>query len=142
MIYYLIVIVFNIYRGVLNFTKSPEHVDSRFMGRVFEQMGTQGHQFNQHYLDTMFPFDRHTGMVLEHNAFMDAECTVNEDLVISRERGATEAVDQVVGRDDGTKGLKVPYVNATKANVDRVESMRVGELSRLWQYINGKAPED
>jgi hypothetical protein len=66
----------------------------------------------------MFPFDRHTGMVLEHNAFMDAECTVNEDLVISRERGATEAVEQVVGRDDGTKGLKEPYVDATQAKVD------------------------
>jgi hypothetical protein len=31
----------------------------RFMGRVFERHG-QGHQFNQHYLDCMFPLKRST----------------------------------------------------------------------------------
>jgi hypothetical protein len=137
--------------GVLQFT-SHNHLNNRFIGRVFEQMGAQGHQFNQHYLDTMFPIDRRTGMVLDHNAFMDAECTVNEDLVVSREQAATANVDRVVGsqgryqvvhgENQGAGDLKGKYVSATLANVDKVKSMRVGELSRLWKYTNGKVPED
>jgi hypothetical protein len=138
--------------GVLEFTQSPKHVDHRFMGRVFERTGAQGHQFNQHYLDTMFPIDPKTGLVLDHNAFMDAECTVNKDLVISREQAATKDVDRAVGTQSGRRiidgeaqgnmDLKDQYVSATKANVDRVQSMRVHELSRLWKYTNGKVPED
>jgi hypothetical protein len=138
--------------GVLEFTKSSKHRNHRFLGRVFEQLGVRGHQFNQHYMDTMFPIDRHTGLVLDHNTFMDAECTVNENLVVSRERTASEAVGQRVGRRDshqtingdehGTKDLKEEYVSATKANVDKVKSMQVRALSRLWLYTNGKVPED
>jgi hypothetical protein len=138
--------------GVLNFTRSSKHHDTRFMGRVFEQMGVQGHQFNQHYLDTMFPIDRHTGVVLDRNAFMDAECTVNENLVISRERAAVDDVGRMVGlrgrhrtisgEYQGTRDLEEKYVGAMKANVAKVKSMRVRELSRLWLYTNGKAPED
>ncbi|KAH8588240.1 hypothetical protein B0O99DRAFT_525448 [Bisporella sp. PMI_857] len=42
--------------GVLYFTAnlSIEPTAPRYMGRVFERAG-QGHQFNQHYLDNMFP---------------------------------------------------------------------------------------
>ena len=82
---------------MLNFTQSHRHFDNRFIGRVFEQIGVQGHQFNQHYLDIMSPADPQTGSVLDHNAFMDAECTVNKDLVMSREAAATEDIDRVVG---------------------------------------------
>jgi len=135
--------------GVLNFTRSPMHFENRFIGRVFEQMDVRGHQFNQHYLDTMFPMDRYTGVVHDNNTFMDAECTVNENLVISSERTATQVIDRVVGRQDryrgeyrGTTDLKEKYISVTKANVDRVKFMRVRELSRLWLYTNGKAPED
>jgi hypothetical protein len=137
--------------GVLNFTMSPEHLDHRFIGRVFEQKGIQGHQFNQHYLDTMFTIDPRTGIVLDHNAFMDAECTVNEDLVISREQAATATVDQKVGIQGrypitngeyhGRRDLEEKYISVTKANVDRVKSLQVRELSRLWLYTNGKVPD-
>jgi hypothetical protein len=42
--------------GVLHFTTnfSLSPLSPRFMGRVFERQG-EGHQFNQHYLDNMFP---------------------------------------------------------------------------------------
>ncbi|KAE9369930.1 hypothetical protein N431DRAFT_547227 [Stipitochalara longipes BDJ] len=42
--------------GVLHFTCnfSLSPTAPRFMGRVFERVG-EGHQFNQHYLDSMFP---------------------------------------------------------------------------------------
>jgi hypothetical protein len=42
--------------GVLHFTCnfSLSALAPRFMGRVFERAG-KGHQFNQHYLDSMFP---------------------------------------------------------------------------------------
>ena len=45
--------------GVLHFTCNfdvTDHRSPRFMGRVFERPG-QGHQFNQHYLDNMFPLE-------------------------------------------------------------------------------------
>jgi hypothetical protein len=45
--------------GVLHFTCNFDVTDPRsprFMGRVFERQG-QGHQFNQHYLDNMFPLE-------------------------------------------------------------------------------------
>jgi hypothetical protein len=42
--------------GVLHFTSTPNPAPTapRYMGRVFERTG-KGHQFNQHYLDNMFP---------------------------------------------------------------------------------------
>lgn len=138
--------------GVLAFTRSSKHFHHRFIGRVFEQIGAQGHQFNQHYLDTMFPIDRRTSMVMDHNTFMDAQCTVDENLVTGKEQTAADVIDQAIGRQEryriinsehyGTSNLKEQYVSATKANVDRVKSMRVRELSRLWLYINGKVPVD
>jgi len=45
--------------GVLHFTCnfSLSPLSPRFMGRVFEREG-EGHQFNQHYLDSMFPLKK------------------------------------------------------------------------------------
>lgn len=51
--------------GVLNFI----HVPNRFMGRLFVRDGA-GHQFNQHYLDNMFPIGP-DGKVIENNDFME-----------------------------------------------------------------------
>jgi hypothetical protein len=44
--------------GVLHFTCnfSLDPTSPRYMGRVFERPG-EGHQFNQHYLDAMFPLE-------------------------------------------------------------------------------------
>jgi hypothetical protein len=48
--------------GVLAYTSSYSLSPSspRFMGRVFERQG-EGHQFNQHYLDNMFPLKKCSG---------------------------------------------------------------------------------
>ena len=48
--------------GVLHYTTNFSHLPfaPRFMGRVFERPG-QGHQFNMHYLDGMFPLKKAKG---------------------------------------------------------------------------------
>ncbi|MCJ1472711.1 hypothetical protein MMC13_001360 [Lambiella insularis] len=61
--------------GVLHFTSRLPRARSadRFMGRVFERPGG-GHQFCQHYLDTMFPLDAAPGAgAAERNAFVEME---------------------------------------------------------------------
>lgn len=68
--------------GILNYlrNKNVAPTASRYMGRVFERLG-RGHQFNQHYLDNMFPLQEsarkdggigHSGFegAAEESAFM------------------------------------------------------------------------
>ncbi|KAL6302978.1 hypothetical protein BKA93DRAFT_735908 [Sparassis latifolia] len=70
--------------GVLHFAASA--CANRFAGRVFEQRGASGHQLDQHYLDTMFPLDAARTRVREENAFMDAPCEVDAELVAAAAR--------------------------------------------------------
>jgi len=58
--------------GVLNFSKIPAtaHLTNNFIGQLFERPGS-GHMLNQHYLDTIFPFDPDTGRVADTNDFVE-----------------------------------------------------------------------
>lgn len=116
--------------GVLNFARIP----NRYMGRLFVRPGS-GHQFNQHYLDTMFTMGRDR-RVLGHNNFMDSPVTKEncpEDDGILRECFSN------VGRTcravfDGDHCL------GDKSNAHPQKLIRVKDLSRLWWYRNGGSP--
>lgn len=111
--------------GVLHFTRkvTEDPLRNRFMGRVFERPGS-GHQFNQHYLDNMFPPDP-TGRFVRGLADGDF---MEMDVRIGGDTKARETPDQ--------------SLDATLGNLERANRvpLKVKNLSRLWAYRNGDSP--
>ncbi|KAF6824729.1 hypothetical protein CPLU01_10678 [Colletotrichum plurivorum] len=108
-----------------------------YAGALFVRPGS-GHQFNQHYLDNMFPLDKSLTRVQQNGdgsplpgTFMAAEVNIFND---------RRQVDRLRNLKDGQ------YENEHHAehhgiNGD-VSVKQVYQLSRLWSYVNGKSPED
>lgn len=133
--------------GVLSFASSPGAASNRFCGRVFEQ-NTRGHQFNQHYLDTMFPLDDETGFGLsDQNSFMDSEIQVAEYDDISapspkaNNGSSSKQAASVRKKKVIVRNLTFPPDQwSLLSPVVRPTTQRVGQLSRLWMYRNGLTP--
>ena len=163
--------------GVLHFTgmQAPRAPTlggiptNRFMGRVFQRSG-RGHQFNMHYLDTMFPLDWKRGYgTLETNDFMEKEaklCGVeaNGDLDDDKSktnRGGRESldnwvldvVDWEVANGEPKEHVVVQNsspVSTRQSTIASQDSLvpskglvtKVKDVSRLWAYRNGMVPRD
>ncbi|KAH7322858.1 hypothetical protein B0I35DRAFT_426607 [Stachybotrys elegans] len=137
--------------GVLHFAtnKLGSHQLPRFIGRLFaHSTDGGGHQFNQHYLNGMFPLkkDPHTGEFTgadENNEFM-------EELIKLGKEGA--AVDNTreafIMSYHGTEGfgsgeIRTPVEVHGVSGRKRVKNeVRVKHLSRLWSYRNGQSPQE
>jgi hypothetical protein len=180
--------------GVLHFTTnfSLEPDAPRYMGRVFERAG-EGHQFNQHYLDSMFPLKKavkgREGIggsgfegVAESNDFMDSvvewgkdgdenndmreglemsylgakgeplrkeeQETLMRDMspisptlianALRREFENGRGMTGVGGKmNENGKGNEVEKRNWEQGEME----FRVRDLSRLWEYRNGRSPK-
>ncbi|KAI1498454.1 hypothetical protein F5X99DRAFT_393574 [Biscogniauxia marginata] len=137
--------------GVLHFVTNERATPEmpRFIGRVFSRTSTRGgHQFCQHYLNGMFPLARgENGEFIgcaEHNDFM-------ENVVEAGARGTEkEAIREgfenslaMIGRK-GSKDVnaEVAVYGSFYADRDDIDDgkVRVKNLSRLWQYRNGRSP--
>jgi hypothetical protein len=121
--------------GVLEFASIP----NRYMGRIFVRPGS-GHQFNQHYLNTMFTFgpDR---KVHDTNDFMESKVKFSADEKM-QPKHAGHLKDEVLvtserapGQHSSTTDVQ-PIVETHNNQV----TLRVKDLSRLWQYRNGGSP--
>ncbi|KAK4242881.1 hypothetical protein C8A03DRAFT_10899 [Achaetomium macrosporum] len=149
--------------GVLHFATARPSSPTipRFIGRVFARTsagGRGGHQMVQHYLDGMFPLkrDKVTGALLrgeggvplgaaEENEFMESEVTVGGGGNRNRE-GGSEGEEEQVEEEVEIHGLspvleKRRSVLKGRGDEERVK-VKVKELSRLWQYRNGRSPEE
>jgi hypothetical protein len=154
--------------GVLHFTSSTpgSHSMPRFIGRVFARTNPRGgHQLVQHYLDGMFPLERSqtdpnkfTGCQEEGNEFMESEIVIGADG--NEMESVREAMDVSWlargGEKDGegreveihggspveSKGRFRTRTGAVGVDGRRVTRVKVKELSRLWQYRNGRSPEE
>jgi len=143
--------------GVLNFTRTApkDKLENRFMGRVFVNPKT-GHQFNQHYLSSIFPLDA-TGRYTrdpEDGDFMALKANVSQNKGDSGEREgllqslcATEAVSRLEGElMNVTPTSPVNTRNSDFVLRDGevggygVTELRMWQLSRLWMYRNGLSP--
>jgi hypothetical protein len=157
--------------GVIHFTSTRRANASlpRFIGRVFVRASDRGgHQLCQHYLDGMFPLERAAAAgggggnakgaagwrgCAETNEFMESS------VVIGREGDESADVDvafreswagKVRGADgrseDGMAEVKIhggsPVVSRKTTGLGAVRTAKVKDLSRLWQYRNGRIPED
>ena len=121
----------------------------RFLGRLFSRSSCRGgHQFNQHYMDGMFPLkrDSHTGEFVgasDENVFM-------EEVIKFGKEGeamdnAREAFDiSYLGTEGfGTGDISTPVeVHGVSGRNKTKRDVKVKELSRLWSYRNGKSPRD
>lgn len=151
--------------GVLHYTqRMPKgRFENRFMGRVFERPG-KGHQFNQHYLDNMFPLDSTCRFVrdVQKGDFMDLTVdVVNENteresaeqsLLATKGNAVTQELDEVLllnmsptsaTLDRGEAGFWRSTEHSIHRNgvINGEESMlKVKDVSRLWTYRNGKVP--
>ncbi|KAM3456393.1 hypothetical protein MY3296_001672 [Beauveria thailandica] len=137
--------------GVLHFATnkmgSPQL--PRFMGRLFSRSTRRGgHQFNQHYLDGMFPLERdpHTGELIgaaEKNEFME------ETIKIGKEGAGMENTREAfditykgtMGFGSGDISTPVEVHGALNKN-KLVQEYKVKDVCRLWSYRNGRCPQD
>lgn len=139
--------------GILHFATSSlaSRTVPRFIGRLFIRSSHRGgHQFCQHYLDGMFPLDKDpkTGRFIgaaEDNGFMESEVQIGSDGDASKHEtgafdiswrgtrgfGSGDVAGDVDVHDDGPASR--PAAGAV---------VKVKDLSRLWQYRNGRIPED
>jgi hypothetical protein len=138
--------------GVLHFATnrmgSPQL--PRFLGRLFARStGRGGHQFNQHYLDGMFPLarDPETGEIIgadENNEFMEEVVkTGKEGAAMSNAREAFEmtyAGTDGFGSGDITTPVEVHNHGGEKHK--KHGEVKVKDLSRLWKYRNGMSPTE
>lgn len=144
----------------------------RFMGRVFARTSPRGgHQLVQHYLDGMFPLrrDPRTGELVtkdgepgvpwgvdeEGNEFMESEVPLggvgdhgrdedgDTDGEEDGESGSGSGSEEVavIGMNLIMKGGKGLTREKEPGEVVDVKA-KVKELSRLWQYRNGRSPEE
>jgi hypothetical protein len=115
--------------GVLNFSKAPANLTNHFVGHLFERPGS-GHMLNQHYLDTIFPFDPNTGRVVDTNDFM--EMLVDEMTVLGGQ-------NVPMGLPAGSRST-VPQSPLPPGSSASGTMKPISELSRLWKYRNGMSP--
>ena len=138
--------------GVLHF--ATNHTKSqqipRFLGTLFVRAdGGGGHQFNQHYLDGMFPLklDSVTGEPIgasEDNFFMEEVIKVGkEGAAMSNIR---EAFDITYAGSDGfgsgDVNTPVEVHGMKKKKTSSKKDVKVRDLSRLWSYRNGMSPRE
>jgi hypothetical protein len=153
--------------GVLHFaTASPSSPTiPRFLGRVFARTsggGRGGHQMVQHYLDGMFPLkrDKTTGVLLrgeggvplgaaeEENEFMESEVTIGGKENTDREGESQGEDEEQVEEEEAVEihGLSPVLEKRRSVIKERGDGegmkVKVKELSRLWQYRNGRSPGD
>jgi hypothetical protein len=136
----------------------------RFIGRVFARTSSRGgHQMVQHYLDCMFPLEKHAdpakgfvGCLEEGNEFMESEIVIGaegEEMAAVREamgaswlargdRDSAGGVEIHGGSPVETRGRFRSRVGEVAENGRRETKVKVKELSRLWLYRNGKSPAD
>ena len=112
---------------ICNFSLSPNA--PRYMGRVFERAG-EGHQFNQHYLDSMFPLKpstkKHGGIGGSGFEGADDESEFMESVV---ERGKNH--DE---KKDEREGLEMSYLGA------KGEPLNYGEEEVLIRDMSPVSP--
>lgn len=135
--------------GVLHFATnrmgSPQL--PRFLGRLFNRATSAGgHQFNQHYLNGMFPLKRDpkTGEFIgadDDNAFMEEIIKIGEEgAAMDNTREAFDiSYAGTQGFGSGEIATPVEFFDATNKKTKR-RDVQVKELSRLWGYRNGRSP--
>ncbi len=150
--------------GVLHFARSVpgSHSMPRYLGRVFARSaaGRGGHQFCQHYLDGMFPLarDARTGAVLGcadapgANAFMESAVAVGRagddsaDVRKAFERSWLAALRDAKAPSPGSSGAAAVEIHSGSPVLVRPPSqlrpVQVKDVSRLWQYRNGRSPDE
>lgn len=138
--------------GVLHFATSSRATRTvpRFVGRLFIRASNRGgHQFCQHYMDGMFPLstDPETGRFVgaaEDNEFMERAVQIGEDgdaSRIVREAFDTSWSGRGFGMGHVANDVRVHDACAASRPPAGVV-VRVKEMSRLWQYRNGRIPEE
>ncbi|KAF5665356.1 hypothetical protein FHETE_6716 [Fusarium heterosporum] len=115
--------------GVLNFTRNYSQNENRFAGKVFIKRGG-GHLLNQHYLDDMFPLDKglYKTREIKEGDFMDRK-------VCFKTNGAIKEVPRAELPLGFTVGI------ADHETDGQAKAPKMGDLSRLWKYRNGKLPD-
>jgi hypothetical protein len=138
--------------GVLHFVTNERASPSmpRFIGRVFARTSSRGgHQFCQHYLDGMFPLekdgnDNFIGCA-NSNEFMDSVVEAGEKGSEGEE--LREGIENSWGRlrqDSGLDSGVAVHESFHSEKKEEIEDgkVRVKDLSRRWQYRNGRSPPE
>ncbi|KAF9880093.1 hypothetical protein CkaCkLH20_02047 [Colletotrichum karsti] len=125
-------------RRQINENNKLQEAWNSYAGALFERTGS-GHQFNQHYLDNMFPLDKGLSRVQQNGdgsplpgTFMAAEVNVFND---------PKQIDRLRNLHNGHHDHHGGHHHHHGINGD-VTIKKVYQLSRLWEYVNGNSPRD
>lgn len=139
--------------GILHFVTNEcsSHLMPRFIGRVFRRTSSRGgHQFCQHYLNGMFPLARDaegefTGCA-ETNDFMESIVEIAEKGTekddIREGADINWSLIELAGGPSNLGGEVDVHGSFTEAERIKDGKVKVKDLSRLWQYRNGRSPND
>ena len=95
---------------------------------------------NQHYLDTIFPFDPHMGRVADTNDFM---AMLVDQMSVLRGQNVpnTDTKLAPMGFPGGSRSVRVVAQSPLPPGSSASGTMRpISELSHLWNYRNGGSP--
>jgi len=92
---------------------------------------------NQHYLDTIFPFDPNTGQVADTNDFMGM--LVDEMSVLGVQNVPKIDTKSVMGFPGSSRSV-IPQSTLPPGSSASGTMKPISELSRLWKYRNGMSP--
>ncbi|KAI2627567.1 hypothetical protein GGR54DRAFT_628700 [Hypoxylon sp. NC1633] len=138
--------------GILHFVTNERASPDmpRYIGRVFNRTSLRGgHQFCQHYLNGMFPLARDTSGEFvgcaESNDFMNSVVEVARKG--TEKEGLREGIEvawSMIGGEDGNFKDEVAVHGSFHEDANGITDgkVRVKDLSRLWQYRNGRSPPD
>ncbi|KFA62014.1 hypothetical protein S40285_02126 [Stachybotrys chlorohalonatus IBT 40285] len=137
--------------GVLHFATNK--LDSpnmpRFLGRLFSRSTViGGHQFNQHYLNSMFPLKREseTGEPIgadEENEFMEEPIKLGNEGEAEKSRREAFILSYQGSDGFGSGDIATPVqVHGLSGRKKIKDEIKVKHVSRLWSYRNGKSPSE
>jgi len=92
---------------------------------------------NQHYLDTIFPFDPNTGQVADTNDFM---AMLVDEMTVLRGQNVPNTDENLVMDFSGAFRSVVPQSPLPSDSLTSGNIKPISELSRLWKYRNGMSP--
>jgi hypothetical protein len=92
---------------------------------------------NQHYLDTMFPFDPNTGLVADTNEFIEM---LVDDMTVLGGQNVPKIDTKLVMSFPGSSKSVAPQSPLPSCSSESGTMKPILELSRLWKYRNGWSP--
>lgn len=124
-------------RSTEKVTGSPPNTEATFAGQIFEY-DIEGHLFNAHYMDTIFPLDP-IGRAMNESSFMESTVQICD---AGRREEALRSLDGAGVGERFNRETPIKTASSISSKRPLVQSgpLKANQLSRLWLYRNAASP--